>query len=123
MSAMGFDPGALGDVLSSLGAEDLSALQGMAASLFSGAGQGAKAEPRQSASGAGETEGFGMPDFESVAKIAALLELLQTDRSDPRANLLLALRPLLSEQRRPRVDQAVRMLQLFSLLPKIKELM
>ena len=123
MSSKGFDLGALGDVLSSLSAEDLSALQGMAASLFSGAGQGETAEPQQRAPAAGEAPGFGMPDLESIAKIASLLELLKTDRNDPRANLLLALRPLLSEQRRPRVDQAVRMLQLFSLLPKIKGLL
>ncbi len=121
MSGQGLDLGALGDILSSLSAEDVSALQGMASSLFSGAGQEGSG-PRQS-SGQGEAENFSMPDFESVAKIVSLLELLKTDRNDPRAQLLLALRPLLSEQRRPKVDQAVRMLQLFSLLPKIKGLM
>ena len=121
MSGQGFDLGALGDILSSLSAEDVSALQGMAASLFSGAGQEGGGEFRPPSS-KDETQGFAMPDFESVAKIVSLLELLKTDRNDPRAALLLALRPLLSEQRRPKVDQAVRMLQLFSLLPKIKGL-
>ena len=119
MNAAGFDLGALGDVLSSLSAEDVAALQGMASSLFSGAQEKERAAPPD----AGAEEGFGMPDFESIAKIMSLLELLKSDRNDPRANLLMALRPLLSEQRRPRVDQAVRMLQLFSLLPKIKGLM
>ncbi len=126
MSGQGFDLGALGDMLSSLRPQDIAALQGMAQSLFSGAGQGsgtgaAGAPPTSGAGfGAGASSGS---DFESLARMASLLELLQSERADPRTALLQALRPLLSEQRRPRIDQAVRMLQLLSLLPKIRGLM
>ena len=121
MSAQGFDLGALGDVLSSLSADDIAALQDVAASVFSGGG-GANARnqspPKEtSTAGAGE---FGGPDLKSIARIASVLELLQSDGNDPRTALLQALRPLLSEARRPKVDQAMRMLQLFSLLPKLK---
>ena len=119
MSAQSFDLGALGDVLSSLSEDDIAALQGMAASVFSDAAKTPpnSAPPEQNAaSGA-----FGGLDLESIAKIASILEALQSEPQDPRTQLLAALRPLVGEERRQKVDQATRMLRLFSLLPKIKE--
>ena len=127
MSAQGFDLGALGDVLNSLRPEDVAALQGMAQSMFSGAAPaGEQSKQRGSASDAGTaglfggTGGLGGMDLETLARIASLFDLLKADGNDPRTRLLQALRPLLSEERRPRVDQAVQMLRLFSMLDKLK---
>ncbi len=50
-----------------------------------------------------------------------ILNILKTNVSDDRAQLLLALRPHLSEERRHRVDKAVRILKLVSLVPIFKE--
>ena len=124
MSAQGFDLGALGDVLSSLRPEDIAALQGMAQSMFSGTqptGEQSKAQNAAPGNGtAGLFGGLGGMDFETLARIASLFDLLKADSNDPRAKLLQSLRPLLSEERRPRVDQAVQMLRLFSMLDKLK---
>lgn len=50
-----------------------------------------------------------------------ILNILKTNVSDDRAQLLLALRPHLSEERRHRVDKAVKILKLVSLVPIFKE--
>ncbi|MBQ7597667.1 MAG: hypothetical protein IJU56_03710 [Clostridia bacterium] len=127
MSAQGFDLGALGDVLSSLRPEDIAALQGMAQSMFSASSPaGAQSKPQSAAPDSGSSGLFGGlgslggMDFETLARIASLFDLLKADSNDPRAKLLQSLRPLLSEERRPRVDQAVQMLRLFSMLDKLK---
>ena len=125
MSDPGFDPGAIGDLLKTLTPEDIASLQDMAKTVFSGAGSDTTgAGPGEPAKGApsGGVGAFGGLDLETITKLASVMELLQSESRDPRVELLAALRPLLGEERRPKVDQAARMLQLFSLLPKIKEL-
>ena len=107
----------LGNILSSLSAEDMGALGELASSLFAGSGEAGSEQPETEPNG-----GFSVPDLESMAKIASVLQLLQSDPKDPRRDLLLALRPLLGEARQKKVDQASRMLVLMQILPKIKEL-
>ena len=58
-------------------------------------------------------------DLASMAKIAGLLSSAGSTSNDER--LLLALKPLLREENRSKVDTAVRMLKLISLLPLLKE--
>ena len=56
--------------------------------------------------------------------MGALLKIgnaLKSGSNDHRSNLLLALKPHLSEKRRERVDKAVKRLRLVSLLPLIKD--
>ena len=59
-----------------------------------------------------------MPDISALMKIGGLLK--QTGQ-DERVNLLLALKPHLSERRRERVDRAVKLLKLYSLIPVLSE--
>ena len=121
MNLDGFDMGSLNDIINSLSDEDIESLKGMASSFFSQQG-GAEKEPpkekKQSAKGKGESP-F---DLNSLAKIASLMSVLQSEQKDPRCELLYALRPMLREERQQKVDQAAKMIQLFSLIPKIKEL-
>lgn len=67
------------------------------------------------------------PDFTSLAdigeisQIMGLVSKLQSHNDDPRAALLTALKPHLSEAKREKVDTAVKILRLLDLLPLIKE--
>lgn len=58
-------------------------------------------------------------DLGSMAKIAGLLSAAGNTSNDER--LLLALKPLLREENRGKVDTALRLLKLISLLPLLKE--
>ena len=58
-------------------------------------------------------------DLASFAKIAGLLSAAGSTSADER--LLLALKPLLREENRGKVDTAMRLLKLISLLPLLKE--
>ena len=57
-----------------------------------------------------------------LGKLAKLFALLNQNEADPRTDFLRALRPLVGEQRRQRIDQATRMLQLVRILPQLREL-
>lgn len=109
----------ISQILSSLSDDDVEQLKGVAASFFPGSGaQEAKkaAKPPQS-----EESGEQL-DFESMKKIMEIMKLLKSDVHDPRCDLLYALKPMLKKERRQRVDQAAKMLQLLSVLPRLREL-
>lgn len=74
-----------------------------------------------SSSAAGEEAGglFSGIDIGSIAKIAGLLGSAGKTGNDER--LLLALKPLLREENQSKVDTALRLLKLISLLPLLKE--
>lgn len=57
-------------------------------------------------------------DIGSMMKVASILK---NSACDNRSNLLLALKPHLSEERRPRVDKAIKILKLVSLIPVFRE--
>ena len=69
-----------------------------------------------------ESEGPELPfsggEMQMMMKLASALK---SNVSDDRSALLLALKPHLSERRRDKVDEAVRLLRLVSLMPLIKE--
>lgn len=56
-----------------------------------------------------------------LSVITSLISRMKADSRDPRVQLILALRPHLSEKRRERADAAIRLLKLIDLLPLIKE--
>lgn len=95
---------------------DLSALAGMLGSL-GGLGQTAQQPAPQSQSTALSTPG---PDM--LAMMTRLAPLLgQLNQEDDSTRLLRALRPLLSEARRQKIDEAVKILQLMRLLPMLRD--
>lgn len=103
-----FDVGMLGDILGSLSPEDIENLTAAAESIMGG----------KSEKGDGcENESGGFPfDPEMLFKIAQLFERLNSSRNDPRCNLISALKPMLSPQRREKADKAIELLRLMSLL-------
>lgn len=89
-------------------APDLSALAGMLGTL--GSGQASQA-PQPAA---------GPDTLALVAKLAPMLG--QLNREDDSTRLLMALRPLLGEERRRKIDEAVKILQLMRLLPMLRDM-
>lgn len=79
--------------------------------------------PEDEAGSGGETEDsgglFSGIDLGSMAKIAGLLSAAGNTTDDER--LLMALKPLLREENRGKVDTALRLLKLIELLPILKE--
>ena len=59
-----------------------------------------------------------MPDVSSIMRV---VNLLKNSGNDSRSGLLLALKPHLSDERQKRVDKAVKILKLVSLMPILKE--
>ncbi len=55
-----------------------------------------------------------------AAKLAPMLS--QLNREDDSTRLLMALRPLLREERRRKIDEAVKILQLMRLLPMLRDM-
>lgn len=77
-------------------------------------------EPGDTDSGSDEQSGlFSGLDFNTIAKAAALMGAMGTPGDDEK--LLLALRPLLREENRAKVDTAVKLLKLISLLPLLRD--
>ncbi len=104
----------INDILSGLTEEDFENLRAAADSLFSD-------EKEENQSG-------GMPDFSSILGNAQMLSKLGSimgamNKTDSRTRLIEALKPLLSEKRRKKADEAMQMMKLFELLPMITNLM
>lgn len=118
MNLDGIDMDSLNNIIGSLSPDDIDSLKGMAQSFFNQAGTG-NATENQTAQKGNQEPAF---DIESLSKIASIMSVLQTEQKDPRCDLLYALRPMLKEERQLKVDQAAKILHLFSLIPKIKEL-
>ncbi len=86
--------------------EGMARIQSMAQSLL-GDGGGESPEPQ--------------PSPDESAAIFKMLTALKNSGGDDRSRLLLALRPHLSEDRREKVDKAVKLLRLASVVPLLKE--
>ncbi len=98
----------LSSILSSLTPEDMAQLSDMAQQLFGG----------QSPEPPPESEPLpGGLDPELMNKLMKLLPLLQQGGDSARARLIQALKPLLSQSRRKKADEALRLLRLMEVLP------
>lgn len=62
-----------------------------------------------------------LKNADSMGNIMHLITLLKSRPEDNRVSLLLALRPHLSEEKKAKVDKAVSLLKIASLLPILKE--
>jgi hypothetical protein len=93
-------------------------IRSVAASLLGGDGD--KESKKTS-----ESPSSNLPDLlqnaESMGNIMRLMSLLQNRSEDKRVALLLALRPHLSNEKRARVDKAISLLKVASLLPILRE--
>jgi len=65
------------------------------------------------------SDGGGMPDIETILKLTSLAGAFT--QSDKNADLLLALKPHLGEEKQKRVDRAVKLLKLIAVWNMAKE--
>lgn len=119
LSDLNFD--AVSDILSTLSENDVENLTKMASQMFSSSDSGGGEDKKGKSEN--EKNPFGeMPfDMESMTKVFSLMNKLKNQPEDPRVKLLWALKPMLTEKRRHKVDEAVQMLKLMTILPLLRE--
>lgn len=107
----------IGDILSSLSAEDMKNLQNIAASLTGSAQTKEPTPPKKK-----ETEAppLGI-DPKAFGDIAGMMSKLGSAGDDPRCRLISSLKPMLSPERQKRADEAIRILKLIDLIPVLRE--
>lgn len=102
----------IGDIISSLSEDDINSLKQTAASLF-----GEKQEKKEEKSGFD----FSGIDPQMIMKITKMMGMLNSSSSSPRCDLIKALKPLLSQDKRKRADEALQIMKLMDILPMIQE--
>lgn len=115
----------IGSILSSLSSEDINNLKNVANSILGGENsqeQEKKEPPKNKDNG-----DFKMPDlsslgFPDMSQFSNLLPLLSALNSrDEREDFICALKPLLSDERRKKADEAMKFVKLLSIIPLLKE--
>ena len=96
--------------------EGMSRVKAMADSLLGGSGGESNSGSGGGAQGIFNT--FSPGELETIMRLGSLLK---SDTEDSRAQLLMALKPHLSAQRQDRVDRAVKLLRIASILPLISQ--
>lgn len=102
------------NIINSMSQNDIEQLSSLASEFF----QGTQDNPKQQKE---EVKSEGI-DFETITKIASVLSRLSSQPRDPGCELLTALKPMLSPERRHKADEAIKMMQIISLLPLLKDL-
>ncbi len=106
--------GKISDLLSS--PDGMDKIKNLADSLFGGGSAQKEADDKPSSDG-----GFSLPDGLDIGKLMGIATVLGNQKTDRRSELLLALKPHLSSERRERVDKAVKFLKIAAVLPLLKE--
>ncbi|MCC8016766.1 MAG: hypothetical protein LIO43_05345 [Clostridiales bacterium] len=117
----------INDIISSLSADDINMLKGVAASIIGD--EGGKSEPNQNSAQHGEQVnqnalgnlGLNSEDFNMMMKAKSIFDKMNS-ASNKNTDLILALKPHLSPENRNKADTAVKILKLFDVLPMLKEL-
>ena len=117
----------IGSILSSLSEDDINNLKNVASSILGG---NAEAQDKGEAQSNADKKPLGstpLPDFGSLglpdmSVFQNLLPLLSALNShDEREDFIYALKPLLSDERRKKADEAVKFIKLLSIIPLLKE--
>lgn len=105
----------LQELLSSISDEDMAKIKSVADSII---GNNTKSESKQESS---QGNNFSLPfDMGTMGKMMSLMG--QMNKDDHRTRLIGDLKPLLSEERRQKADEAIKFLQLMDMLPLLKGL-
>ena len=112
----------LNDLLSSLTEEDMKKLQETASQLLGNMSAGENVKSEDNAAG-GIADLFSgniqMPDPKLLSNLSRCFGKM--NESDSRCDFLYALKPLLSENRRPKIDEAVNVLRVMKMMRMLKE--
>ena len=115
----------IGSILSSLSSEDINNLKNVANSILRG--ENSQEQERKEPTKNNDNGDFKMPDLSSLglpdmSQFSNLLPLLSALNSrDEREDFICALKPLLSDERRKKADEAMKFVKLLSIIPLLKE--
>lgn len=101
-------------LLSSVSEEDLSRIKDVAQTLISG-----EAEPKQEKQESKEL----VPGFSVDTLTPVMTAISKMTDDDDRIRLILHLKPLLSDERKRRADDAVKFLHIMQILPELRGLL
>ncbi len=110
--------------------EGMDTIKNLASSLMSGDGDVSSMLSSLMSNGADNVisppkkeEPADLPSFapDQLASIMSIMSAFNNSGDDTRTRLLLALKPHLSEKRRERVDRAIKLMKLISIMPLITE--
>ena len=105
----------INEILSSLTDEDMENLRAAAETFFSS---------QEEKTADNSHSDFSMPDFASILGNAQMMAKISSiNKKDDRTRFIEALKPLLSERRRHKADEAMQMMKLFELLPMLTQIM
>ncbi|MBR0535761.1 MAG: hypothetical protein IIX14_05225 [Clostridia bacterium] len=112
----------IGSILSSLSPEDMENIKKVAEGFMGNSGQPQKAEPQKQSGNVPpfpDLSGLGMPD---LSQLTALVPIMQAfNQPDERLEFINALKPLLSQEKRRKADEAMKLVRLASVLPLLRE--
>jgi len=113
----------INDIISSLSAEDIEMLKGVAGSILGQSGEEAKkAElPSKASSNQLASLGLNSEDFQMMMRAKTIFDRMNAS-SSKNADLINALKPHLSPESRRKADNAIRIMKLFEVLPYLKDL-
>ena len=117
----------LNDLISSLSAEDINMLKGVASSILGGEAENASAPapnppPTPQGNGLGLSSlGLNTDDFNMMMKAKGIFDRMN-NASNKNTDLILALKPHLSPQSRDKADTAIKILKLFEVLPLLRDM-
>ena len=106
----------LGDIMASLSEDDMAKLNSLADELLGG---GQKEKESSSQNTAGDFFSGINPDM--MTKIMNLIGKLNSMPRDPRCDFIASLKPLLSKDKQQKADEAIKMLQLLSVIPLLND--
>lgn len=114
----------ISSILNSLSAEDIENIKKAASGFLGNMGetQEKPKEKKQENNGMPFPDGLsglGMPDLSQLASLAPILQAFNSH--DERLDFINALKPLLSEDRRHKADEAMKLVKLLSVLPLLRE--
>ena len=104
----------LSDIMASLSKDDMAKLNSLADELL-GSTQKEKSSFEKDAA----PDLFSGINPDMMAKAMSIIGKLNSAPKDPRCDLIASLKPLLSKDRQQKADEAIRMLQLLSVLPML----
>lgn len=112
----------INDIISSLSDDDIEMLKGVASSIL-GDGNANEKKSAESDKKSVLPNGLNLSqsDLNMMLKAKTIIDKMNNTSSKD-ADLILALKPHLSEESRAKADKAIRILKLFDILPYIKEL-
>lgn len=100
----------IGEILSSLSEDDMQNLQAVASSILGNMSAPRPPVPPNPAS-----------TKNNMGDITALLTTISKSENDPRCQLIAALKPMLSEERRKKADDAIKIIKLTDTLPALRD--